>query len=152
MILSLKIFFIPLSPTPPHPIFMRLLSGGTESMSFSLLSQNLSPVFYSSVPPALLFTSLVLSSLIFSCFVMSSLLYTSLLLRVSSLDSLPPSLCRRIGFCLDVHNEAIKSMRYPPDAYKKEMGKGKDKDNKDKPDEKSIDELIKEMQDEMDED
>ena len=23
---------------------------------------------------------------------------------------------KRIAFCLDVHNEAVKSMRYPPDA------------------------------------
>jgi 26S proteasome regulatory subunit N3 len=26
---------------------------------------------------------------------------------------------KRIVFCLDVHNEAVKAMRYPPDAYKK---------------------------------
>lgn len=40
----------------------------------------------------------------------------------------PPSLrsTRRIAFCLDVHNEAIKAMRYPPDAYKKETSKVKD--------------------------
>ena len=55
---------------------------------------------------------------------------------------------RRIVFCLDVHNEAVKSMRYPPDAYKKEIAsKGKAKGE----DEKTIEELIKEMEDDMDE-
>lgn len=51
---------------------------------------------------------------------------------------------KRIAFCLDVHNEAVKSMRYPPDAYKKELSKtlvgGKEVD------EKTIDELIKDME------
>ncbi len=28
---------------------------------------------------------------------------------------------RRIAFCLDVYNEALRSMRYPPDAYKREL-------------------------------
>lgn len=60
---------------------------------------------------------------------------------------------RRIVFCLDVHNEAVKAMRYPPDAYKKQLasskkGKGEDA-NKD--DEKTIDELIKEMEEDEDE-
>jgi hypothetical protein len=57
--------------------------------------------------------------------------------------------CRRIVFCLDVHNEAVKSMRYPPDAYKKQVA-NKDKD-KPGEDEKTIEELIKELEDEMDE-
>lgn len=48
-------------------------------------------------------------------------------------------------FCLDVHNEAVKSMRYPPDAYKKDSS-SKDKV---KEEEKTIDELIKEMEDDM---
>jgi 26S proteasome regulatory subunit N3 len=52
---------------------------------------------------------------------------------------------KRIAFCLDVHNEAVKSMRYPPDAYKKEIkNKGQDIE-----DEKTIEELIKEMEDDM---
>jgi 26S proteasome regulatory subunit N3 len=50
---------------------------------------------------------------------------------------------RRIAFCLDSHNEAIKAMRYPPDAYKKEHMKSTgQKDGG----EKSIDEIIKEME------
>jgi 26S proteasome regulatory subunit N3 len=48
---------------------------------------------------------------------------------------------------LDVHNEAVKSMRYPPDAYKKELALG----DKDRNDEKSIEELIKELEDEYEE-
>jgi hypothetical protein len=48
---------------------------------------------------------------------------------------------------LDVHNEAVKSMRYPSDAYKEVMNK----DNKNKSEEKTIDELIKEMEDDYDE-
>ncbi len=56
---------------------------------------------------------------------------------------------KRIAFCLDVHNEAVKSMRYPPDAYKKELLAGsKDKDSKD---EKTIEELIKEYEDDGEE-
>ena len=55
--------------------------------------------------------------------------------------------CRRIAFCLDVHNEAVKSMRYPPDAYKKELALG----DKDRKDEKTIEELIKELEDEYEE-
>lgn len=48
---------------------------------------------------------------------------------------------KRIAFCLDVHNEAVKSMRYPPDAYKKEIKKGTAEE-----DEKTIEEIIKEME------
>jgi 26S proteasome regulatory subunit N3 len=58
---------------------------------------------------------------------------------------------RRIVFCLDVHNEAVKSMRYPPDAYKKELASSKKDGKDDKDDEKTIDELIKEMEEEDDE-
>ena len=28
---------------------------------------------------------------------------------------------KRITFCLDVHNEAVKAMRYPANAYKKDL-------------------------------
>ena len=56
---------------------------------------------------------------------------------------------RRIAFCMEVHNEAVKSMRYPPDAYKRDKkDASKDVDSV----EKSIEELIQEMEDdEMDE-
>ena len=55
----------------------------------------------------------------------------------------------RIGFCLDVHNDAVKAMRYPPDAYKKETTKTKNTDEPDQ-DEKTIEELIKEMEEDED--
>ncbi|KAJ1414896.1 PCI domain-containing protein, partial [Ochromonadaceae sp. CCMP2298] len=63
---------------------------------------------------------------------------------------------KRIAFCLDVHNEAVKSMRYPPEElYKlellKQSGKAGKKDS-DKQDEKTIEELIKEMEEDEDED
>lgn len=59
------------------------------------------------------------------------------------------SLYRRIAFCLDVHNEAVKSMRYPPDdSYKKDANKDSDKVEET---EKSIEELIKELEDDFDE-
>mmetsp|Transcript_23529 Transcript_23529/g.34183 ORF Transcript_23529/g.34183 Transcript_23529/m.34183 type:complete len:535 (-) Transcript_23529:208-1812(-) len=54
---------------------------------------------------------------------------------------------RRITFCLDIHNEAVKAMRYPPNAYKKELDEVLKKD-----DEKTEEELAKEIEDEMDED
>lgn len=57
---------------------------------------------------------------------------------------------RRIAFCLDIHNEAVKSMRYPPESHSK-----KEKDPKEgggKQDELTIDEIIKEIQDDMEKD
>lgn len=83
-----------------------------------------------------------------------------LLILNSVVHSSPLSLFlhRRIAFCLDVHNEAVKSMRYPPDeVYRKELqnqaagGKDGDKKKDGKEDEKTIEELIKEMEDDMDE-
>ena len=63
------------------------------------------------------------------------------------LYTLPLYSRRRIAFCLDVHNEAVKSMRYPPDAYMKELALG----DKDRKDEKTIEELIKELEEEYEE-
>lgn len=57
-------------------------------------------------------------------------------------------LCRRIAFCLDVYNESVRSMSYPPDAYKKDL---KNAQKASPEEEKSIDELIKEMEDDFDE-
>ena len=51
-----------------------------------------------------------------------------------------------------MHNEAVKSMRYPSEEdYKKELAKKKGEEHKDNDTEKSIDELIKEMEDDFDE-
>lgn len=54
---------------------------------------------------------------------------------------------KRITFCMDVHNEAIMGMRYPPDAYKKELESAEERLER----EKNEEELQKEI-DEMDED
>ena len=54
---------------------------------------------------------------------------------------------KRITFCLDVHNEAVKAMRYPPDAYKKELESAEERMQREKQDE----ELQKELEEEMDE-
>ncbi|KAE8895656.1 putative 26S proteasome non-ATPase regulatory subunit 3 [Phytophthora fragariae] len=53
---------------------------------------------------------------------------------------------RRITFCLDVHNEAVKAMRYPPDAYKKDLESAEERLEREKQEE----ELAKEIEDEMD--
>lgn len=58
---------------------------------------------------------------------------------------------KRINYCLDVHNEAVKSMRYPPNAYKNALSQGQGKDKKPSDDEKTIEEHIKDMEDDMDE-
>jgi 26S proteasome regulatory subunit N3 len=55
---------------------------------------------------------------------------------------------KRIVFCLDVHNEAVKAMRYPPDAYRKELNA--DKKDKDKDKEEVTEEDIQAMQEEDD--
>ncbi|GAB9472321.1 26S proteasome non-atpase regulatory subunit 3 [Globisporangium polare] len=54
---------------------------------------------------------------------------------------------KRITFCLDVHNEAVKGMRYPPDAYKKDLESAEERLEREKQEE----ELAKEIEDEMDE-
>lgn len=60
---------------------------------------------------------------------------------------------KRIAFCLDVHNAAVKSMRYPPsdERSKGEKEGEKDKKKKNQADEKTIEELIREMDDDLDE-
>jgi 26S proteasome regulatory subunit N3 len=45
----------------------------------------------------------------------------------------------RISFCLEIHNEAMKAMRYPPDSWKK-----RSEENETKDDEEEIVELLKE--------
>ena len=63
---------------------------------------------------------------------------------------------RRIAFCLTTHNDALRAMRYTPDAYKKQLeasrglsrrggGRGEDED-------KTDEEKAKEIEDEFDED
>ncbi len=66
---------------------------------------------------------------------------------VYSTDEPQKAFHARIGFCLDVHNDAVKAMRYPPDAYRMVNAK-KDKKDDPKENEKTIEELIKEMEEE----
>jgi len=54
---------------------------------------------------------------------------------------------KRIVFCMDVHNEAVKSMQYPPDAYKKDLESPEERAER----EKTEEEIAKEIEDEMDE-
>lgn len=51
---------------------------------------------------------------------------------------------KRTEFCLDVHNEAVKAMRYPADAYKKEKKGDKEPD-------KTEEELAQEIEEELEE-
>merc|ERR1711971_26801 len=39
---------------------------------------------------------------------------------------------KRIQFCLDIHNESVKAMRYPPNAHKPQSEKEKDDKEKEK--------------------
>ena len=62
---------------------------------------------------------------------------------------------RRIAYCLTTHNDAVRAMRYTPDAYKKQLEasrglgrRGRGGDDDDKTDE----EKAKEIEDEFDED
>ncbi|EGB10589.1 hypothetical protein AURANDRAFT_70080 [Aureococcus anophagefferens] len=55
---------------------------------------------------------------------------------------------RRVVFCLDVHNEAVKAMQYPPDAHKPKKALEDGEEAKD--DEKQTDEeLAKEIEEEL---
>jgi len=58
---------------------------------------------------------------------------------------------RRIAYCLTTHNDAIRGMRYPPDAYKKQLEASRGnrrKRNEDKTDEEKAQELEDELEDE----
>eukprot|EP01120_Amphizonella_sp_Union-15-10_P015771 TRINITY_DN8175_c0_g1_i1.p1 TRINITY_DN8175_c0_g1~~TRINITY_DN8175_c0_g1_i1.p1 ORF type:complete len:489 (-),score=91.63 TRINITY_DN8175_c0_g1_i1:48-1514(-) len=52
---------------------------------------------------------------------------------------------KRIRFCLDIHNEALKAMRFPPNTSKKESEKEREER------EKSEKELLKSLEEEIDE-
>jgi len=68
-----------------------------------------------------------------------------LLIAHSFAPSHRPPFIRRIAFTLDVHNEAVKAMKYPPDAYRKVQSADKDKDKKDA--EPTDDELAEMLED-----
>ena len=58
---------------------------------------------------------------------------------------------RRIAYCLTTHNDAVRGMRYPPDAYKKQLEASRGMRRK-RPDDKTDEEKAKELEDEFDED
>ena len=55
---------------------------------------------------------------------------------------------RRIAYCLTTHNDAVKGMRYPPDAYKKQLEASRGNRRK-KGEEKTDEELEDEFDDEL---
>lgn len=57
---------------------------------------------------------------------------------------------RRIAYCLTTHNDAVRGMRYPPDAYKKQLEASRG--SRGKRDEKTDEEKAQELEDELDED
>lgn len=58
---------------------------------------------------------------------------------------------RRIAYCLTTHNDAVKGMRYPPDAYKKQLEKSRGGRRK-RGDDKTDEEKAQELEEEFDED
>lgn len=58
---------------------------------------------------------------------------------------------RRIAYCLTTHNDAVRSMRYPPDAYKKQLEASRGNRRK-RGDDKTDEEKAQELEDELDED
>mmetsp|Transcript_16763 Transcript_16763/g.48141 ORF Transcript_16763/g.48141 Transcript_16763/m.48141 type:complete len:598 (+) Transcript_16763:29-1822(+) len=58
---------------------------------------------------------------------------------------------RRIAYCLTMHNDAVRGMRYPPDAYKKQLEASRGNIPKDD-DDKTDEEKAKEIEDELYED
>lgn len=58
---------------------------------------------------------------------------------------------RRIAYCLTTHNDAVRGMRYPPDAYKKQLEASRGLRGK-KDEDKTDEEKAQELEDELDED
>ncbi|KAG7363033.1 proteasome regulatory subunit domain containing protein [Nitzschia inconspicua] len=59
---------------------------------------------------------------------------------------------RRIAYCLTTHNDAVRGMRYPPDAYKKQLEASRGNRRGKKSDDKTDEEKAQELEDEMEED
>jgi len=61
---------------------------------------------------------------------------------------------RRIAYCLTTHNDAVRAMRYTPDAYKKQLeaSRGLGRRGRGGDDDKTDEEKAKEIEDEFDED
>ncbi|KAL9187377.1 hypothetical protein ACHAXT_001480 [Thalassiosira profunda] len=59
---------------------------------------------------------------------------------------------RRIAYCLTTHNDAVRAMRYTPDAYKRQLEASRGLGRRGKDDDKTDEEMAKEIEDELDED
>jgi len=59
---------------------------------------------------------------------------------------------RRIAYCLTTHNDAVRGMRYPPDAYKKQLEASRGLKRRGEDDGKTDEEKAQELEDELDED
>jgi 26S proteasome regulatory subunit N3 len=57
---------------------------------------------------------------------------------------------RRIAYCLTTHNDAVRGMRYPPDAYKKQLEASRG--IRGKSDDKTDEEKAQELEEELEED
>lgn len=57
---------------------------------------------------------------------------------------------RRIAYCLTTHNDAVRSMRYPPDEYKRQLEASRGM--RGKKDDKTDEEKAQELEDELDDD
>jgi len=57
---------------------------------------------------------------------------------------------RRIAYCLTTHNDAVRGMRYPPDAYKKQLEASRGNRRK-RNDDKTDEEKAQEIEDELEE-
>mmetsp|Transcript_26483 Transcript_26483/g.30318 ORF Transcript_26483/g.30318 Transcript_26483/m.30318 type:complete len:513 (-) Transcript_26483:37-1575(-) len=55
---------------------------------------------------------------------------------------------RRIAYCLTTHNDAVRGMRYPPDAYKKQLESSRG-NRKNRGDDKTDEEKAQELEDEL---
>eukprot|EP00522_Entomoneis_paludosa_P016393 CAMPEP_0172445038 /NCGR_PEP_ID=MMETSP1065-20121228/5021_1 /TAXON_ID=265537 /ORGANISM="Amphiprora paludosa, Strain CCMP125" /LENGTH=503 /DNA_ID=CAMNT_0013195831 /DNA_START=165 /DNA_END=1676 /DNA_ORIENTATION=+ len=59
---------------------------------------------------------------------------------------------RRIAYCLTTHNDAVRAMRYPPDAYKKQLEASRGNRRRRGGEDKTDEEKAAELEDELDED
>lgn len=59
---------------------------------------------------------------------------------------------RRIAYCLTTHNDAVRGMRYTPDAYKRQLEASRGLRSRKADDDKTDEEKAKEIEDELDED
>lgn len=71
----------------------------------------------------------------------SSCLLSNRQLDIYSSEQPQKELHKRISFCLDIHNDAVKGMQYRADSHKKPKDKSKPE-----PDEKTLEELIREFE------